>query len=54
LDHMYSISDGFKNNIPPYIIGHINNLVMIPALENIKKNNRSSISKTELFERILT
>ena len=51
LDHNFSIFEGFINNIPPYIIGNICNLSFIPALENIRKNKSSSISKEELFNK---
>ena len=37
LDHKYSISEGFKNNILPGIIADISNLEMLPARDNIKK-----------------
>ena len=37
IDHMYSILKGFKNNVPPALIGNIGNLQMIPWLENLKK-----------------
>jgi len=37
LDHKISIKYGFENNIPCYIIADIENLEMIPAMENIIK-----------------
>jgi len=37
LDHIISIKEGYKQNIPADQIGHISNLQMIPWLENIKK-----------------
>lgn len=52
LDHKFSISEGFKNNIPPYIIGNIINLEMLPYKDNISKYVRCSISKEELFKKI--
>lgn len=51
LDHMFSISDGFKENIPPYIIGHISNLIMLPASDNLSKSGKSSVTKEELFSK---
>lgn len=51
LDHEFSISQGFLNNIPPYIIGHISNLRMIPSKENNSKGSKCSITKDELFRR---
>lgn len=52
LDHLVSISYGFKNNIDPKIIGHICNLEMVPWLDNVRKNMRCSISINELMCRI--
>jgi len=37
IDHMYSILKGFRNAVPPSLIGNIDNLQMIPWLENVKK-----------------
>jgi len=37
IDHMYSILKGFKNQIPPALIGDIKNLQMLPWLENLQK-----------------
>jgi len=37
VDHIISIYNGFTNNIPIHIIADINNLQMLPALENILK-----------------
>ena len=49
LDHKFSISEGFKQNIPPYIIGNINNLIMLPWKDNLSKNYTCSLTKEELF-----
>lgn len=45
LDHKFSVSEGFKNNIPPYIIGNICNLEMITSINNLVKNRKCSITK---------
>ena len=37
IDHVYSVLKGFKNQIPPFLIGNINNLQMLPWLDNVKK-----------------
>lgn len=50
LDHIYSIFQGFKDNIPPEIIGHWTNLQLLPASENMNKNWRCDKSKEQLFE----
>lgn len=49
LDHKFSISQGFKENIPPFIIGNYCNLRIIPALENVSKNYKCCISIDELI-----
>lgn len=48
LDHIFSKVDGFKNKIPPYIIGHISNLRVIDSSENRKKQHRSDIDINEI------
>jgi len=40
LDHIYPISLGFINNIPPETIGNISNLRFIPWRENLLKSNK--------------
>lgn len=41
LDHICSIHEGFKNKIPPEIIGNIKNLRFIPAKENMDKGYKT-------------
>jgi len=50
LDHKFSKSEGFKNNVPPEIIGHPSNLEMIDRSENRKKYNKSSITLNDLYQ----
>lgn len=50
LDHIYSIQQGFRDCIPPYIIGHWTNLRILPMVENSIKGMRCDKSKEELFE----
>jgi len=52
LDHKYSVSEGFKNNIDPKIIGHFVNLEVIPAVNNLEKSGKCSIELNELIEKI--
>lgn len=40
VDHIYPISMGFKNEIPAYLIGHIDNLRIIPMDENRNKRDK--------------
>ena len=51
LDHIYSIHYGFINNILPYIIGHRNNLRLIPSRENSSKNKRCDITIDEILNK---
>lgn len=51
LDHRFSCLEGFKNNIPPEIIGNIINLEYIPNIQNSIKKADCSITKEELDER---
>ena len=50
LDHIYSVQQGFRDNIPPYIIGHWSNLRLIPHKENSSKGMRCDKTKEQLFE----
>lgn len=50
LDHKFSISKGFKLGVLPEIIGFIGNLEYIPAIDNLKKLDKCSISLEELME----
>ena len=52
LDHKYSVFEGFKNNIPVEIIGHICNLKMLRYTENTSKGGKCSITLNELNELI--
>lgn len=52
LDHIYSIFDGFSNNVDPKVISHRKNLRIIPTEINRQKGSRSDISLKELYERI--
>jgi hypothetical protein len=50
LDHIYSIQQGFRDAIPPYIIGHWTNLRIISLSENGIKGMRCDKTKEKLFE----
>jgi hypothetical protein len=52
LDHIYSISQGFKDKINPFYIAHPCNLQMLKAKENKKKNAKCGHTTDELFEKI--
>lgn len=51
IDHIYSIMDGFKNQLPAHIVGSPVNLQTIHYTANCSKNYRSDITKEELLER---
>lgn len=50
LDHVYSISEGFKKKIDPRIIGSICNLQILPAFVNLKKRGECWIDFDKLIE----
>lgn len=51
-DHMYSVYDGFINNIDPKTISHPANCKLMQHTENSSKHNKSSITLEELLDRI--
>lgn len=51
-DHLYSVSDGFKNNVDPKIMSHPMNCRIVPHRKNQSKNKKSSITLADLLERI--
>lgn len=50
IDHKFSIREGFKEKIPPEIIGSLRNLEMIPGKANCSKSSKCSITKEELLD----
>lgn len=51
-DHMYSINEGFKNNVDPYYISHPGNCRLMRHDDNSKKNRGCSITLEELIKRV--
>lgn len=51
IDHIVPISYGYKNNIPPELIGSISNLRVISSKENVKKGDRLTKESEELLKR---
>lgn len=49
LDHKFSILEGYKEKVPPEIIGHYINLEVITKTANRKKSSKCSISIEDLF-----
>lgn len=50
VDHMYSIADGFANNVPLDVISHHFNLRLITVAENRSKAGKSIISLDDLYK----
>jgi CHAT domain-containing protein len=50
LDHIYSVTDGFLNNVPINIISDISNLRLISDKENYTKSKSSHKSLEALYE----
>lgn len=50
LDHKFSITEGFKQNISPEIIGHYTNLELLPKGANRSKRIKCSITLDELTQ----
>ena len=51
-DHIYSIEEGYKNLIDPYIISHPANCMLIQQRKNASKHIKSNISIERLIEKI--
>lgn len=51
-DHLYSITDGWINKVPPSIIRHPANCYLLPHKKNQTKHKKSSITLEELYIRI--
>jgi len=51
-DHMYSIMEGYKNNIEPKIISHPANCKLMIHNKNIGKGDKCSITIDELIQKI--
>lgn len=49
LDHIYSIQEGYRNSIPPYIISHWTNLRMLVPSQNSSKGMRCDKTIDALF-----
>lgn len=52
LDHKYSQLEGFKNNIPPYIISSQENLEVIEHIKNCSKHDSCSLTLIELLDKL--
>ena len=50
LDHIYSVIDGFNNNVSPEIIASPINLQMLTRMENGSKNGTSHMTLDQLYD----
>ena len=50
LDHIYSVYDGWYNNVPAELVGHWSNLRMLPAFDNLSKSCGSDKTLDQLWE----
>ncbi len=48
-DHLYRVSDGYKNNIPPNVLSHPANAELVTMAENRKRQAKSTITIKELY-----
>ncbi len=46
IDHKISLHEGFLNNIPPYLIGNINNICITKRKNNLLKSNNKVLNVT--------
>ena len=51
-DHMYSVKDGFENNVPAELLAHPANCQLLIHNENVSKHKKSVITLDELKEKI--
>lgn len=52
-DHLYTIADGFKNNVDPLLLAHPANCKLITHAENVLKQGKSTITIDELILKII-
>lgn len=52
LDHMLSIREGFEQDVPVEVMSDLANLQLISAKANRSKGGKSSLTFSELVERI--
>jgi len=50
IDHIYSITDGFLNDVPINVISDVSNLRLISDKNNYKKHKKSEKTLEELYE----
>ena len=53
LDHIYPISIGYENDVPPEIIAHIDNMRFIHHRKNMKKSNILTEEGIKIMARLL-
>lgn len=51
-DHMFSILEGYRQNVDPYLISHPANCQLLLHSDNIKKRDKCSITLEQLKQRV--
>jgi hypothetical protein len=51
IDHIVSIAYGFRNNINPHLIASLDNLRMLPKMDNLVKGTKLTNEAKELLSR---
>lgn len=52
-DHVYSVKDGFEEYIPPFLISHYTNIMIIEGSDNCSKGAASHRTRDEFLQRIV-
>jgi hypothetical protein len=53
LDHIYPISESYKNGIPPEIVANIENLRFVTRRTNMKKGNKITKKGVDVMKKLL-
>lgn len=51
-DHMFSVTEGFREKVDPYLISHPANCKLLLHNDNVSKLDKCSITKEELCDRV--
>lgn len=51
-DHLYSVKEGFENNVDPLIVAHPANCRLVLHTVNISKNSKSLLTLNDLLDKI--
>lgn len=51
IDHMFSIFNGFKNGVSPFLLGSKFNLQLLPWKDNLEKSTNCSLTLEDLYDK---